>query len=412
VSDDPIVIVGAGVAAHRAAEVLRGEGYAGGLVIFGDEAVDPYDRPPLTKHFLDPGAMPPYLRPSLADLGVDLRREHRVSRVDTGSRRVLCAGGESQPYQRLLIAVGAAPRRLPAVPARTPGVHELRTLHDALALRAELGPQTGPELGSGRRTCVIGAGFIGCEVAASLRRLGHQVTLVEAAQAPMDRVLGAGIGDWVARWHRAEGVDVRLGVQVAASSADAAGRIASITLSDGSVVPADLVIVAIGVCARGAELAPDLADPTGGLAVDEWCRTADPDVYAAGDCAQFWHPGYRRRLRLEHWTNARDQAAAAALSMLGRGAPYLPVPYFWSAQYDFRLQLVGHGTGWDEIELDGDPAGRDFTARYLRDGQPVSVLTCNRPRVARQALIELGREFRRRAGLGAQQQQADTPDGG
>ena len=346
-----VAIVGAGLAGSRCAETLRAEGFDGRIVVFGEEPHAPYERPALSKELLAGARESVELRaPSFWDeRGIELRLGRRVEQVDLLGRRV-----DDVRWDSLVLATGATPRRLPG-PA-----HVLRTLDDALRLREELG--------TGRRLCLVGAGFVGAEVASTAAGLGVEVTLVEAAPVPFGRTLGVEIGSLlVGRW-RDQGVDVRLGVGVDRIEA---GRV---TLADGSEIHSDVVLVGIGVVPAG-----ELVGAVGGIPTDACGRTDLPDVYACGDVAVAHRPFLGRQLCVEHWTSAAGQAATVAHAVLGRERPYDDLPYFWSDAFGLRLQCVGHADRWHHVAIDGGPDS--FTARYLDEaGRPLAALAANRPR--------------------------------
>jgi 3-phenylpropionate/trans-cinnamate dioxygenase ferredoxin reductase subunit len=327
-----MVIVGAGECGTRAALALREAGYYGPVTLLGAEPHLPYERPPLSKDALVAAAPAP--RPvggaeRLAAAGIDFRPSATITAIDRAARRVRCAGGDI-PYARLLLATGARPRPLPGADA--PTVAMLRTLDDAARIRAALGP--------GRRLAVIGGGFIGLELAASARRLGAEVAVIEALPRLLARGVPAAIAAHLEARHAAEGVRVRCGARVAAITA------AGVALADGAVVAADLVVVGIGAVpntelAAAAGLAID-----NGIAVDATLATSDPDVFAAGDCCSFPLPLYGgRRVRLESWRSAQEQGALAARNLLGAAEPVSAVPWFWSDQYDLTLQVAGLADG-------------------------------------------------------------------
>jgi 3-phenylpropionate/trans-cinnamate dioxygenase ferredoxin reductase subunit len=327
-----MVIIGAGECGARAALALREAGYDGSVTLIGAEPHLPYERPPLSKDALVAAAPTP--KPvagaeRLAEAGIDFRPSSAATAIDRAARRVRCADGDI-PYARLLLATGARPRALPG--AAGPHIAMLRTLEDAARIRAALGP--------GRRLAVIGGGFIGLELAASARRLGAEVAVVEALPRLLARGVPAAIAAHLEARHAAEGVNVRCGAPVAEITAT------GVALADGSVVPADLVVVGIG-----AVPITDLAAETGlaidnGVAVDATLATSDPDVFAAGDCCSFPLPLYGgRRVRLESWRSAQEQGALAARNMLGAAEPVSAVPWFWSDQYDLTLQVAGLADG-------------------------------------------------------------------
>jgi NADPH-dependent 2,4-dienoyl-CoA reductase/sulfur reductase-like enzyme len=370
-----IAVVGASLAGLRAAEALRREGFEGALILIGAERHLPYDRPPLSKEILRGEWQPERiaLRPQgLADLGLDLRLGRRARSLDLAARRLLLEDGEQVPFDGLVIATGAAPRALPRA-AELDHVHLLRTLDDALALRAEL--LCGP------RVLVVGAGFIGAEVAASCRRLGLAVTVVEPCAVPLERGLGTDIGAQVARIHREEGVDLRCGVGVAELLGQ--GSVSGVRLLDGTRLSADVVVIGIGVAPQtgwleGSGLALEdgvLCDPS---------LAAAPQVVAAGDVARWRHPLFDEVMRVEHWTNAVEQGVHAARRLLlgpAEAGPFAPVPLFWSDQYDVKIQLAGWPAASDRVSIvHGDPAARRFVALYGRPGRLSAALAFNQPR--------------------------------
>ncbi|HVA20841.1 MAG TPA: FAD-dependent oxidoreductase [Candidatus Micrarchaeia archaeon] len=366
------VIAGAGLAGGRAAETLRAQGYDGRLVLIGSEPDRPYERPPLSKAYLE-GRLARervFLRTAAwyREQAITLRLGTTVTGVDCRRRQVQLDRGRPIGYDRLLLAPGARPRRLLVPGAQLEGVVALRTLADAERLRAAF---------AGRpRVVIVGAGFIGCEVAAAARRQGCPVTLLEVGAAPLAPALGPLAGAFVARLHRDHGVDLRTGESLV--SLHGAERVEAVVTTSGRLLDADLVLIAVGAeprteLAEAAGLACD-----GGIVVDECCRTSAADVFAAGDAARWWHPGLARRLRVEHYDNAQNQGVAAALSLLGRGAPYAPIPYVWSEQYDATLQWVGDAEGADRTVTRGDPASGVFSAFHLREGRVIACLAVNR----------------------------------
>jgi NADPH-dependent 2,4-dienoyl-CoA reductase/sulfur reductase-like enzyme len=373
-----IAIVGASAAGLSAAETLRNRGYDGALTLIGDESHLPYDRPPLSKQVLA-GAWQPervFLRDqdALAGLGVDLLLGRTAVELDTGGRQLRLAGGERIDFDGLVIATGVAPRRLPGTDLA--GVHLLRTLDDALSLRAQMCAQPG--------VVVVGAGFLGAEVAATARGMGLTVTLVDPLPVPMQRQVGDRIGGLVARLHADHGTSVRCGSGVR-RFLDAAGRVVGVELTDGSVLHAELVVVAVGASPAISWLAGSGLDLGNGVECDAKCQAA-PGIYAAGDVARWPNRHFGTRMRLEHRLNATQQAMAVAGNLLGDDRPYTPVPYFWTDQYDAHIQV--HGIvppGADVTVLHGDPADRRFVAAYGHHGETVGVLGWNSPRELRTA---------------------------
>jgi 3-phenylpropionate/trans-cinnamate dioxygenase ferredoxin reductase subunit len=362
-----IVIVGCGAAGVSAAVGLRELGYTGALHMFGSEPAPPYERPSLSKRFLvEPDlADPPALgAPWLADAGVSLELGSEVVAVDAEQRTVTTGGGERFGYDRLLLATGAAPRRLGLAGAGLDGVHYLRELEDARRLRSALM--------SGRRVAIIGGGVIGLEVAASATRLGLEVTVVEAAPHVMGRVVPTGFATLLEELHRSRGVAIRTGV-APVSLEGSSGCVRGVALEDGDTVRADTVLVGVGVeprtgLASGAGLAVD-----DGIVVDGRFRTTDDRVFAAGDAARVFHAGEGRHLRIEQWRPAEEQGRHAAASMLGRGEPYRDVPWMWSDQHDLHLQATGFGFAGAEVVRRGDPAERGGVAFFgIRDARLVA----------------------------------------
>jgi 3-phenylpropionate/trans-cinnamate dioxygenase ferredoxin reductase component len=363
VSARSVVIVGAGLAGSRCAETLRSEGFDGRIVLVGEEERPPYERPALSKEFLAGERERIELRPPAHwdERGIELVLGRRVERIDL--RRRTYEGG--QAAAALVIATGARARTLPG--PTPPGVLTLRTAADAERLRGALAA-TG-------RLAIVGAGFVGAEVASTARSLGVDVTLIDLTPVPLARVLGEETGRLLAERYRAHGVDLRMGTGLSRMRTSAAGRLSALELADGSVVECDTALIAIG-----AEPASELlgGDP-GGIDTDACGRTAHPGVFACGDVARAWRPSLGAGVRVEHWTSAAGQAAAVAQAILGRSRPYDDLPYFWSDQFGLRLQHVGHPHGWETTDIEGDEDS--FCARFLdRDGRLVGALVANRPR--------------------------------
>jgi 3-phenylpropionate/trans-cinnamate dioxygenase ferredoxin reductase component len=354
------VIVGGGFSGGNAAATLREEGFAGPVVIVGPEPGVPFGRPPLSKTYLRSAEDLEgwYVRPTgwYADHGVDIRRAS-VAGVDPAAHTVVLGSGEEISYQKALIATGARNRRLGIDGAELPGIHYLRTVAECDAIKQEAV--------AGRRAVVVGMGFIGCEVTASLTQLGVQVTAVFPGQAPLDRVLGGQVGALIGAIHRANGVELLAGEQVAAF--EGTERVEAIVTAAGRRVPCDFAVAGIGVepdipAVAGSSIAED-----NGILVDEQCRTSAADVYAAGDVANHLHPLFGR-IRVEHYNNAEKQGAAAARSMLGSTAPYDYVHSFWSDQYEHTIEYVGHVAKWDEFVVRGSVEDGKLVGFYLVDG--------------------------------------------
>ncbi len=371
VGTNGIVIIGGGLAAGRTAEQVRKSQFTGPVTIVSDEAHLPYDRPPLSKDVLQDsakGIADVVLKPAdfYADSDITLRLGSAAQSLDTAARSVTLADGTVLGYDELVIATGLVPKRIPSLPDLA-GIRVLRSLDDALALRHHAT--------SARRAVIIGAGFIGCEVAASLRKLGVDVVLVEPQPAPLASVLGEQVGQLVARLHRAEGVDLRTGVGVAGVRGDA-GAVTAVELSDGTVVDADLVVIGIGSRPATDWLAGsgvDLADKDNGVLCDVVGATSAAHVWALGDVAA-WRDATGHQVRVEHWSNVAEQARVLVPAMLGVEIPALTVvPYFWSDQYDVKIQCLGEPEPGDVVHLVSDD-GRKFLAYYERDGVLVGVV--------------------------------------
>jgi 3-phenylpropionate/trans-cinnamate dioxygenase ferredoxin reductase component len=364
------VIVGAGMAGGKAAETLREEGFDGRVVLLGAEPERPYERPPLSKDYLRGEAERDgvYLQ---QDAGwydqheVELRTSTHVQSLDVGERAVVLDGGERIGYDALLLATGAEPRRPPIPGAELDGVHVLRSFEDCDALRTMLD--------RGGRLVVVGAGWIGCEVAASARQVGMEVTVVEPLSVPLERVLGPELGAFYRDVHLDHGVELRLGDGVQAI--EGSGRAERVRTSDGAALECDAVLFGVGVAPR-TELADGVLAVDDGIRVDAGLRTSAEGVFAAGDVANHDHPLFGR-LRIEHWANALEQGPAAARAMLGQDVSYERVPYFFSDQYDVGMEYAGYSRPGDEVVFRGDPATREFIAIWLRDGRVVAGMNVN-----------------------------------
>jgi NADPH-dependent 2,4-dienoyl-CoA reductase/sulfur reductase-like enzyme len=358
------VIVGGGLAAARTAEQLRHADYAGPVTIVSDEAHLPYDRPPLSKEVLRSEVDDVTLKPRefYDEHDIVVRLGSAVAGLDTAARTVTLADGAVLGYDQLVIATGLVPRRIPAFPDLS-GIHVLRSFDESLELRRQAS--------GARRAVVIGAGFIGCEVAASMRGLGVDVVLVEPQPAPLASVLGERIGGLVTRLHRNEGVDVRTGVGVAEVRGQ--GQVDTVVLTDGSGVSADLVVVGIGSRPATEWLAGSGIEVDNGVICDSAGRTSAPEVWALGDVAS-WRDSGGHQVRVEHWSNVAEQARVMVPAMLGQDTtPKVVVPYFWSDQYDVKIQCLGEPQATDTVHLVEDD-GRKFLAFYERDGAVVGVV--------------------------------------
>lgn len=369
--DRTFVIVGASLAGAKAAETLRTDGFEGRVVLIGDEPCRPYERPPLSKDYLrgdktfDDAAVHP--ASFYEDQRIELRTSTTATALDAAGRRVTLAGGESIPYDALLLATGAEPRKLRSPGSDLAGVYYLRSVEDSDALRDAVKNAT--------NVAIIGAGWIGAEVAASARQLGADVTVVEMAAVPLERVLGPEVGAIYRDIHTGHGVNFRFGVGVEALRGGA--RVEEVVLADGSTVRADVVVVGVGVTPRAqlAEAAGISVD--NGVLVDEHLASSAPGVYAAGDVANAFHPGYRTRIRLEHWSSALNQGPSAARSMLGQDSVYDRTPYFFSDQYELGMEYRGWATSWDQVVFRGDTSGGEFIAFWLAGGRVLAAMNAN-----------------------------------
>jgi len=372
-----VVVVGASLAGLRSIEALRRLGYEGGIVCIGAEPHRPYDRPPLSKDVLAGkwDAERAALRKPEAwdELGVDWRLGAPASGLRLDERAV-AVGDERVRFDALVVATGTTVRTLPGTPDLE-GIRTLRTLDDCLALRGELDRSP--------RVAIIGAGFIGGEVAATCRRRGLEVSLIEALPVPLERQLGGEMGMRVAEVHRDEGVDVRLGAGVAGF--EGSGRVQAVVLADGSRVPADVVVVGIGVAPETRWLEGSGLALEDGVLCDRFCEASAPGVFAAGDVARWEHPELGEHIRIEHWTNATEQADVVAANLLagsGERSAYAPVPYFWSDQYELKIQFAGRRQPGDEAHVvDGSLEERRFVVAYGQEGRLNAVLGFSRPRI-------------------------------
>jgi len=398
-----IVIIGAGLAGARAAETLRAEGYTGELVLVGAEREHPYERPPLSKGYLQGSAelSSVYVHEPgwYGEQGVELRLGVAATAIDRAARRVLLADGSALPYERLLLATGATPRRLQVPGADLAGVHYLRTIADSQALREAFA--------RGGEVVIAGAGWIGLETAAAARQAGCGVTVVEPDPAPLYRVLGPEVGGIFARLHERHGVRFRFGAAVTelrgaepaepggedAGRGLAPGRVREVALSTGEVLRADTVVAGIGVTPN-VELAREAGlEVDDGVVTDASLRTADPAIWAAGDVARSFNLLLGRHIRVEHWANARNGGPAAARAMLGERVVYDRVPYFYSDQFELGMEFSGDITGHDEIVYRGSVEDLEFIAFWLRHGTVVAAMNVNVWEVVAdlQALIRSGR---------------------
>jgi 3-phenylpropionate/trans-cinnamate dioxygenase ferredoxin reductase component len=387
-----IVIVGAGLAGAKAAQTLREEGFDGRVVLLGAERERPYERPPLSKEYLrgEAGGETLYVHDEAHydEHEIELRTNTVVEAIDDAGAEVVLGGGARLRYDALLLATGARPRRLVLPGSDLAGVYELRTLADCQALRERLH--------AGARVVVVGAGWIGSEVAASARQQGVDVTVVDPMSVPLERVLGSEVGAFYRDLHAEHGVRMLLGRGVAAF--EGRGRVSAVRTDDGERAECDFVVVGIGVTPR-VELAQraglEVAD---GIVVDEYLQTSRASVFAAGDVASAHHPLWQCAIRVEHWANALNQGPAAARNMLGARLAYDRIPYFFSDQYDVGMEYSGYAPRWDDVVLRGDPQEREFIAFWLREGRVVAGMNVNIWDVTEpiQALIRSGETIDRR----------------
>jgi 3-phenylpropionate/trans-cinnamate dioxygenase ferredoxin reductase subunit len=358
---ETLVIVGASLTGAKAAETLRSEGFEGRVLLVGAEAERPYERPPLSKQYLrGEREVRPYVHDEAfyADNDIELRRATEVTALDAGASTITLTDGEAIGFDKLLIATGAQPRRLDL-----PGVLTLRSVEDSDAIRARIE--------ASGRVVVIGAGWIGAEVAASAREKGCEVTLLERDELPLERVLGAELGAIYRDVHLDHGVQFVGGAAIEGIGDD------GVRLSDGRVFAADFVVAGVGVTPR-VGLAQAAGLPVdNGILTDEYLQTSAPGIFAAGDVANAVHPFYGERVRVEHWDNALHQGPAAARNMLGQQRAYDRIPYFFSDQYDVGMEYSGHPTAWDEVVFRGDVAKREFLAYWVKDGVVVAGMNVN-----------------------------------
>jgi 3-phenylpropionate/trans-cinnamate dioxygenase ferredoxin reductase subunit len=354
----PIVIIGGGMAGGNAAATLREEGFPGPVVLISRELGVPFGRPPLSKTYLrsEEDLDGWYVRPAgwYADHDIELRSGTAVAAVDPGAQVVTLDSGEELGYQKVLIATGGRNRRLAIPGADLPGIHYLRTVAECDAIKREALP--------GRRAVVVGMGFIGCEVAASLTQLGVRVTAVFPGRAPLETVLGGQVGALIGAIHRENGVELLPGGRVAAF--EGTDRLAAIVTAGGDRISCDFAVAGIGI---QPDILPVAVAQENGILADELCRASAPEVYVAGDVANHLHPLFGR-VRVEHYNNAEKQGAAAARAMLGSTAPYDYVHSFWSDQYEHKIEYVGHATKWDEFVVRGSVAERKLIGFYLVGG--------------------------------------------
>ena len=370
-TEQTFVIAGASLAGAKAAESLRAEGFEGRVVLVGEESVRPYERPPLSKAYLrgEVGFEKAAVHPEAfyGEHEIEFLASTAVTSIDPASKQVNLDPGGRLNYDRLLLTTGATPRHVTIPGADLDGIHYLRSLASCDALRQALARAT--------RLVVVGAGWIGSEVAASARQLGKDVALIEAAQVPLERVLGAEVGAMFRDLHSEQGVELHMGVGVEAFRGSTA--VEEVVLADGSVVSGDLVVVGVGVSPR-----TELAEAAGlqldnGVVVDEHLATSAPGIWAAGDIANAFHPVFGTRIRLEHWSAALNQGPVAAKNMLGQDVVYDKIPYFFSDQYDLGMEYNGFAASWDQVVYRGDRAGRELVVFWLDHGRVVAGMNVN-----------------------------------
>ncbi len=372
-ADSTVVIVGAGQAGGEAAAELRRQGFAGRVIILGEEPQPPYKRPPLSKGYLS-GAVNEeslyVMQPAqIAKVNIEFRGDTKVARIDRQAKALHLADGSTQHYDKLVLATGGRARPLPLPGADASTVFLLRTIGDVQKINALCAP--------GKRVAIVGGGFIGLEGAAVLVKMGLKVTLLEGLPRVLARVTVPEVSAFFERAHREAGVDLRTGAQLAGFEGS---PVNAVTLADGTRIETDFVVVGIGLIAN-TELAADAGlKIDNGIVVDEYARTEDPDIYAAGDCTNHPSAFLGRNVRLESVQNAMEQGRAAARNLLGKQEPYRTVPWFWSDQYDLKLQMVGLSGAHDQMVLRGDPASsRNFAVFYLKDGKMIAADTVSRP---------------------------------
>ena len=379
----PIVIVGAGQAAQQAVATLRDDGFSGEIILYGDEPHLPYQRPPLSKAFLagEVTSERLELRPAAFydEHGVDLRLGRRIDRIDVGACEVATQEGPAQRYSALLIATGTRPRNF-ALPGDTlAGVHYIRTIRDAERFRAEFA--------AGSRLVIVGGGYIGLEVAAKARKIGLEVTVLEAQHRILARVACDETAAHLAGLHKQHGVRILTGTGITGIAG--AGKVEAVTTTQGETLPADIVLIAVGAAPNQELAASSGIAVENGILVDAATRTSAPNVFAAGDVTFFPSKLYGRRIRLESVPNAIGQAKAAAAAILGNPGEYDPVPWFWSDQYDAKLQIAGLSQGYDAVECTAAPDTGRFCVRYRAAGRLIAVDSINDARSHMQARRDL-----------------------
>jgi 3-phenylpropionate/trans-cinnamate dioxygenase ferredoxin reductase subunit len=388
----PLVIIGAGQAAAQCAISLRQGGFTEAITMVADEPFPPYQRPPLSKKFLTERGKPEslYLRPEMFwhDQNVALVPDVAARSINVQARTVALADGRALAYGTLVLATGTCARRLPVAGIDLAGVFSLRSIGDVQRLR--------PALDAVSRVVIVGGGYIGLEVAAVMRTEGREAIVLEAEDRVLKRVTAPEVSTFFDQFHRARGVDIRLGTRLAGIVGEQ--HVSALRLADGTEIATDVVLLATGA-QPNVELARDAGlGCEDGIAVDELARTSAPDIYAIGDCTRFPSRRYGRKLRLESVQNAIDQGKTAAAAILGKAQPYDPVPWFWSDQYEIKLQIAGMLDGYDSVEIVGDPAAAKFSAEYRKNGRLIAVDAINDGRAHMMARRRIAEETEARAG--------------
>jgi 3-phenylpropionate/trans-cinnamate dioxygenase ferredoxin reductase subunit len=386
-----VVIAGAGHAAGQLVASLKQQKFAGKIVLVGDESHLPYQRPPLSKKFLsgDLAAERLYVKPPAFydDPQIELRLDTSITKIDCDSNTLKIQDGDDIPYDKLILALGSRVRQLSIEGADLDGVHYLRSIADVDGIRTELQNK--------KNAVIVGAGYIGLEVAAVTRQLGLDVTVIEMADRVMSRVVSPEISDFYQIEHTSHGVKLRLSTGITAFRGK--DHLQAVETADGELIPADFVVVGVGILPN-TELAIDAGlNVEDGIVVDDRCQTSDPDIYAVGDCTRHPNSIYDRQLRLESVHNALEQAKTAVSNICGNEAHYSQVPWFWSDQYDLKLQIAGLSTGYDDVIIRGNPADRSFACLYLKDKKLIATDAVNSPKefVQSKALISSHTELDR-----------------
>lgn len=385
---EDIVIIGAGQAGAQVAQSLRQGGFEGPLRLIGDEPHPPYQRPPLSKKYLagDIGAEGLWLRPPafFTTNNIDHIPNTRVVAIDRGAKRLTLANGDTLPYGKLVLTTGTNARLLKLDGADKKGVVTLRSIADVNTIREVLETTS--------QVAIIGAGYIGLEVAAVAKTLGKSVTVIEAQDRPMKRVVSQPVSDYFCNLHKARGIDLRLNTGIEAI--EGGDSVTGVRLSTGETVPAGLVLVAVGAEPNDHLAAEAGLEVDNGILVDGCGQTSDPDIFAAGDCTRFYSNRYQRSVRMESVQNAIDQAKAVAQALLGQEVDYDPLPWFWSDQYEIKLQIAGLSEGYDDVRVVGSTEDNKFYVAYLQDGRLIAVDSINSPRSHMMARRVIGEPWR------------------